>query len=168
MDRYEELSKEVNYDKINGKFTWKEHKKGRKKDLSVGSMSGDGRYLVVGFKGKTIYLHRLAFFMCHGFVPESVDHVNHNGTDNRERNLREVDQVENLKNTSMHRHNTSGFNGVSYYKQGGKYEAYLHVKGKKIKLGMFNSKLDAIAARIRANKEYGFHKNHGGQNDGII
>ena len=61
-----------------------------------------------------IYLHRLILnIKGHNAV---IDHLNHNGLDNRKDNLRITTRHENLKNTNLRACNTSGIKGVRYDK----------------------------------------------------
>ena len=57
--------------------------------------------------------------------------------------------------------NVSGFNGVDYDKKKQKWQARIQVNGKRKLVGRFNTKVEAIVARQKANVEYGFHENHG-------
>jgi hypothetical protein len=46
-------------------------------------------------------------------------------------------------------------------KRCGRFEAYITIGGRKKTLGTFERIEDAIRARDSANREHGFHKNHG-------
>jgi len=62
-----------------------------------------------------VYLHRVIMKP----PPDmEVDHINRNGLDNRRENLRVVSHLENLMNTGMYAHNTSGYRGVTWYRGG--------------------------------------------------
>lgn len=50
--------------------------------------------------------------------------------------------------------NSTGVTGVHRIKRSGKYEAYLYLRKKKIYLGIFDTKNDAITARERAVEMY--------------
>lgn len=52
------------------------------------------------------------------------------------------------------------FTGIRQ-RSNGKWGARIFVQGKHIDLGTYTSFADAVAARQLANKEYGFHENHG-------
>lgn len=58
--------------------------------------------------------------------------------------------------TTLHAHNTTGHRGVYWYSQ--RWYAAIKVNGKRIHLGCFTKKTDAIAARERAEKELMKHE----------
>jgi len=121
--------------------------------------NGDG-YVRGRVDNKSYYLHRLAFLYMTGRFPDSqVDHIDHNPTNNRWDNLREVSHSENHRNQRIRSNNTSGYVGVSRTRY--RWAAEIMVDGVKIHLGHFKRKTKAIAARESASKKYGFHPNHG-------
>lgn len=83
-----------------------------------------------------------------------VDHINHNPFDNRKCNLRQCKQSENTKNVSLKENNTSGYVGVYYLSNRNKWAAEIKVNYKKIHLGEYKSKEDAIYARMIAEALY--------------
>lgn len=110
--------------------------------------------------GRLFLAHRVVWALANGRWPEEgVDHVNHDGQDNRPENLRAVSHRENMCNQSPHKNNTSGVTGVSPYR--GKWQAHIVVNRKKISLGTFAVLKDAAEARARAEAAHGFHPNHG-------
>jgi len=131
----------------------------RKGDVA-GSNDGAG-YIRISIDKAHYRAHRLAWLYVHGKWPNEIDHINHNRSDNRIINLREVVRHENAKNASFNSANTSGVTGVSWNKRAEKWEAYISDKTKRIKLGMFDSLIDATLVRERAEWQYGYHKNHG-------
>ena len=80
------------------------------------------------------------------------DHIDRNPLNNRKENLRPCTQDDNTKNHSLYSTNKSGVSGVCYSKN--KYMAYIYYNYKKIELGSFDNKNDAIIARLKAEKEY--------------
>jgi hypothetical protein len=68
-----------------------------------------------------------------------VDHVNHNGIDNRRINIRVCTHGENMKNQKLSRSSRTGFKGVHFYKRHQKYMAYIVSDSKKFHLGYFHS-----------------------------
>ena len=51
--------------------------------------------------------------------------------------------------------------GVFFSTREGRWISTIYSNGKRKQLGLFDSLDEAIAARLAANKEYGFHENHG-------
>ena len=111
-----------------------------------------------------IFHHHLAWCIFYGEWPDSglvIDHINGNYRDNRIVNLRLVTTAENSRNRSLPRNNKSGHQGVNKDSPTRKWRAFIYVDKKRIHLGMFTKKEDAIAARKAAEIKYGFHENHG-------
>ena len=127
----------------------------------VGGKPNSAGYLRTWYYGKIVSQHRLIWKMVHGYWPKEIDHINGNRTDNRLSNLRECDRATNNRNTAVSKRNTSGVIGVSWYKETGKWRSNIKKSGKQIHLGLFDSLLDAVAARKSAERELGFHRNHG-------
>lgn len=123
-------------------------------------------YILIGIelngRPKLYRAHRLVFLYLNGSLPaQHVDHIDGDGTNNSRDNLREVSKQENSKNCRISSNNTSGYNGVNWYKSGKKWRVRIKVNGKEISGGYFIKLTDAIAKRKELNIEYGFHKNHG-------
>lgn len=87
-------------------------------------------------------------------VGKYYDHINRNPLDNRKSNLRKATSLENMKNQSKHKNNTSGVSGVSWHKKIEKWCARIGVDNKMINLGCFTDKKDAIKARLEAELMY--------------
>ena len=122
----------------------------------------DLEYREIKIKTKVYKAHRLAWLYVTGEWPKGhIDHINGDGLDNRFCNLRDVSNQENSKNSSLSKSNKSGSNGVSWHKDHGKWYARIMVNGKSKHLGYYDSKDEAIEARLNADKEYGYHENHG-------
>lgn len=111
---------------------------------------------------KLIHSHRVVWAMNTGHWPEhEIDHINGATHDNRISNLRDVTHKQNLRNQAIRKNNSSGQNGVSFYKRDKVWSASINKDGKKHHLGYFKTKDGAIMARQLANESQGFHKNHG-------
>lgn len=119
-------------------------------------------YFVGTLLGVRVQAHRAAFAMHIGDWPSGcIDHVNGDTGDNRICNLRDVSIAENGRNQKRRSTNKSGTNGVSWDRASGKWRAQILANGKKINLGRFENKADAVAARAKADVKYGYHPNHG-------
>lgn len=113
---------------------------------------------------KRYYAHRIIWLHYYGCWPkDQIDHINHDTTDNRIINLREVSSSENLKNRTRNKNNTTGYNGVGYYKSHNKYRARIRANNKFIHLGWYDTIEEAVEARRLANIKYNFHANHGAE-----
>lgn len=99
--------------------------------------------------GKTARFHIEVMGNRDGLV---VDHINRNKLDNRKSNLRFVTQRANTINKTIQKNNNTGTMGVRF--RNGKWEACVWVNRKKICVGRFESKEDAIIAREKAEEIY--------------
>lgn len=183
----ETLIKLITYDKETGIFTWKPRpikmfKPGKYQLNACNTWNSrfankEAGYIWTPKKGKTSYMiikvtlngkkkdykaHRLVFLYLEGeFPPESVDHIDGSGLNNKKNNLRKVSHQENMKNKPMRSDNTSGCVGVTWSKNHQKWRACINTNGKQINGGCFTNKDDAIAKRKELELEYDFHTNHG-------
>ena len=99
---------------------------------------------------KTLQLHRLLMNPPKGMV---IDHINHNGLDNRRENLRICTRAENSRNRGKQKNNTSGYKGVCWYKRDKKWRAQIKKDSKKIHIGYFDIIEDAARAYDAKAKE---------------
>ena len=125
---------------------------------ALNSDDGDG-YLRGRIFNKFYKAHRVMWIMETNTIPDIVDHIDGIKSNNVFENLRDVSVSENNKNLKRFKTNTSGISGVSFIRN--KWRARIYVDGKEKHLGIFDKKEDAICARVAAEKEYGYHENHG-------
>jgi hypothetical protein len=83
-----------------------------------------------------------------------VDHINGNKLDNRKKNLRLCRREDNAKNLPIYSNNKSGHKGVSLHKSTGKWQAYINVNKKRIYLGLFKNKKEAVKVYNDAAEKY--------------
>lgn len=89
-------------------------------------------------------------------VGDLVDHRNGDGLLNRRGNLRIASRSQNAMNASAHRDNTSGFKGVHWSKQHGKWKAEICAQGVRKHLGLFDAiEAASEAYRIAADRMHG-------------
>lgn len=106
--------------------------------------------------------HRVVWLLHYREWPKNqIDHINGIKTDNRICNLRDVTPAENSKNQRASIKNTSGFRGVYWNKNDGKWQSYIRENGRSKHLGVFTDFNEAVAARQKAEVEQGYHQNHG-------
>jgi len=90
-------------------------------------------------------------------VPEGcfVDHINHNGLDNRKANLRPATPAENARYARYPKNNTSSkYRGVWYNKKKKKWRAQLSINNKKKQIGYFLDEVAAGKAYDKAAKKH--------------
>lgn len=133
----------------------------------AGGIAGKGYYRIcITFEGirKQYNVHNILWAMRKGsWALGEIDHINHNRLDNRDENLREVTSQGNNKNKSIHINNTTGMTGVTWDKHYKKWRSTIGVNSRRVHLGRFSSFEDAVRARKKAQKQYGFHENHGSE-----
>ena len=112
--------------------------------------SGSG-YAQSTINRRTVLMHRMITGASDEYV---VDHINHNGLDNRRENLRVCTQSENQANRRKGEGNsTSIYKGVYYRKDVDRWMAYINNRKKMHYLGYYESEIDAAAAYNRAARE---------------
>lgn len=108
-------------------------------------------YSATRINGTQITAHR---YIANAGENDITDHKNRNKKDNRIANLRICNKSENAYNSKKRNDNTSGHTGVWYRKDTKKWVAEIKNKYRKINLGCFEKKEDAIKARVEAEKKY--------------
>lgn len=146
----------LSYDPESGILRWVVDRRGK-------AMAGDeAGHIVAGYRRikivkRSVCAHRLAWLIMTGeWPPLGLDHKDTCGTNNAWSNLRIATGLENARNKSAHRDNTSGYKGVYRYngKRGTRYLAAITVNYKSISLGSYGSSYEAHLAYEKATKEY--------------
>lgn len=154
----------LSYDPATGVFAWRyQPGRGHKRAGSVaGHLHATTGYVTIWLDGASYLAHRLAWFYVHGEWPAVyLDHTNGNQADNCLRNLREATQQQNSANQHRLRPaNKSGFRGVSFRRETGKWRAVLKVGRKQRSLGCFSTPQQAKAAHDAAfRQQFGEYAN---------
>jgi hypothetical protein len=114
---------------------------------------GKHRHRVGQIDGVCYLAHRIIWKMEYGEDPACIDHIDRDPSNNRLLNLRSVDHETNMRNASHPTNPTSGLNGI-YPTKSGNWEAQLRLHGKRIRLGTFPTKKEALEARNRAKAKH--------------
>ena len=83
-----------------------------KKGKRFGTLRKDG-YRCGSLLGHWDLEHRFVYLFHYGYIPEFIDHVNGDKSDNRIENLRPATRSENAKNKKRHSNNKSGHPNVT-------------------------------------------------------
>ena len=130
----------------------------------VGHLRVDG-YTILSVESRNYLAHRLAWIYIHGVEPsDQIDHINHNRSDNRLANIREVSRLENSRNRSCYAYSSKKggpIMGVRWDKGRGRWYSRIKIGGITKHLGRHKDLFSAICARKSAEIKHGFHPNHG-------
>ena len=155
----ERLKDLLEYNPDTGVFTWKESRRRARAGGIAGyaSRCGEG-YIKIKIDCVEYAAHRLSFLYMIGIIPDEVDHINRDRTDNRWLNLRSVNSMYNARNRGRMNTNKSGITGV--HKDRTLWRATIMIKSKHLYLYRGDCKHDAILARYKAEVELGWHESN--------
>jgi len=113
---YEKAMERFNYNPLTGDIIYIEDTK----KCNIGDVANcdNGRgYIqipvIIHGKQKNVTAHRLAFYIMGGYLPDAVDHIDGDPSNNKWLNLRGCTRAENMRNLGINKANTSGYRGVS-------------------------------------------------------
>lgn len=111
----------------------------------------DDRYSVTKVHGQHWCVHKLIYLYHHGVVPEQLDHINGEATDNRIENLRVATTAQNSCNRKLFSNNKSGCKGVSWHKKQSRWFVYVDANKKRKNIGYFDDLelADLVATEAR-------------------
>ena len=173
MVTYEIAHQLFKYCKVSGRLVWRPRPRGmfkstraantwntRYAERDAGTISGhkSGKYTEyrkVVVRPKRYKAHRIIWLMQTGKWPSGhIDHIDGNGLNNKWSNLREATSSQNSMNQKVRSDSTSGIKGVSYDKKRNMWYVYIDINKKRKHLGRFETREEAAAARIAAEKVY--------------
>ena len=109
-------------------------------------------YAICRKNGKEVYMHRMIMRPRKGYI---VDHIDHNGLNNRRDNLRVCTARQHQANRGPAGSGSSRFVGVFFNRRIGKWQAHIMAHGKHYYLGVYDDEIEAAKARDR--KAYELH-----------
>ena len=141
-----------------GVLYWAVDRKSNKvKDQPVGNLSPHG-YFETKVNNKSVKVHRIIFLLAHGYLPENVDHIDGNRSNNHIENLRAATMAQNKYNQKLYKSNKSGVKGVYWDKYNHKWAAQISHNKKVHYLGTFDDINEAAKvvdmARQKLHKEF--------------
>ena len=156
---YQTMTQELSQDLLHELFDykdsqlfWKQAKRGRNLSKPAGSICNG--YVRIRINEKQYLAHRLVFLMHHGHLPQEIDHIDGNQSNNAIENLRPATHSQNLCNRGKQKNNTSGFKGVSWHKNKGRWIGRIRINGKLNHLGYFDTAEQAHEAYCQAAKQH--------------
>ena len=146
-----------------GKLYWKKNTRNTFVGDEAGGLNGEG-YVTVGYKHKRLLAHRVIFAMHHGYLPEFVDHINGDKSDNRIENLRSASMSDNNRNRLANKNNKTGAKNVCWLEKKGKWLVQIMANRKRVVSKCFDDfELAELVAMEARNKYHGSFANHGAQ-----
>jgi len=122
----------------------------RRSQVKVGTPAGHQTtrgYINIRVDGRMYKAHRLIFLFHHGYLPDLIDHVDCDRTNNHIENLRACNKSQNGMNRAGSYGKAASRN---VYKRGGKFQVHMKRGGKPHYVGTFNSLDEANAAAAAA------------------
>lgn len=146
----------LSYNPTSGEFRWRISRGGAVAGAMAGTPSA-ANYRQIRVDGTYYLAHRLAWLYVHGEWPTAdLDHINCIRNDNRIANLRLATRSQNRANARRPRHNSSGFKGVDFHKNKGKWRARVQKDNKVVHVGRFATAEQAHEAyAAMANELFG-------------
>lgn len=132
----------ADFDLVNN-YTWWVVARGESRLYAAGRLKGSSA------ERSPVYMHRVILGFPKGMP---IDHINHDGLDNRRSNLRVATAQENTRNARKHYTKNSQYKGV-IRRTTKSWLARIVVDGKRIHLGAFPTEKEAARAYNRAASE---------------
>lgn len=151
----ERLREVLDYDPETGVFIWKIPCCNGRPEQAGGPSNRS--YIVICVDKRRYLAHRLAWLHVTGEWPENfLDHRDLDRANNRWMNLRSCSKPQNGANRLKQTNNTSGFKGVTWNRQAGKWKAAIGIGGKHRHIGHYDCPVAAhLAYGIAAEQTFG-------------
>lgn len=140
------------FDYKDGALYWKVRTANRNR---VGDLAGyiiSDKYKTrrcIAIKSKHYYSSRLIFIWHNGYVPEFIDHIDHNTLNNKIENLRAATRIENNRNNKSKKGSSSQYLGVFVVNRPNRslrYAAQIGLNKKSTHIGYFKTEAEAALA----------------------
>src|SRR5258708_4633668 len=139
---FQRVNELLSYNARTGLFTYNVPRPGPGPAPGVPYAGSRGKlgYRQLGVDGAPYYAHRLAWLLYYGSWPTlALDHKDGDRSNNKIANLREATASLNPSNQKRRSDNVSGYKGVCWHSQSGKWRAYITVNGRQKSLGLYDS-----------------------------
>lgn len=96
-------------------------------------------YRVITLNYKPYRTHRLIFLMYHGYLPDTIDHIDGDRLNNKIENLRIATPAQNSRNCKVYSTNKTGYPNVFYVPRDTRWRARVSLDGKGYSIGCFDT-----------------------------
>lgn len=157
----EELLKECSHrlKYVDGELFWENPSARRTHKGDLAGWEDNRGYRRLEIMGRSYMMHRLIFFIHHGYFPEIVDHIDGVKLNNKIENLREVTPSQSSCNIKTRFNSISGVKGVTWRKDRSRWIARITIRGKVYHIGSYKNVEDAEKGiqekRSELHGEYG-------------
>jgi len=111
-------------------------------------------YRQVSIEKKSYLVHRVIFLMHYGYMPEFVDHIDKDKTNDKIENLRASTKSQNSMNCYLRKDSTSGVRGVTWDKSRNAWLAQIQINNTHKFIGRFKLLNEAKEAYESNAKKY--------------
>lgn len=130
----------------------------RSSGLILGLRQRNG-HMTVSLAGRMMLVHRVCWAIHHGRHPTAeVFHLDRDRSNNRASNLVDASKQDIQRRRLVSKNNTSGHRGVGWRQDRSKWQAQLWIRHKRVHLGYFDTKAEAITARRLGEIKFGYDK----------
>jgi hypothetical protein len=116
-------------------------------------------YEYVTYKRKHFAVHRLVFLLTQGWLPDCIDHIDGNPTNNHASNLRAATRLQNQFNRRVNSKSKTGIKNVTPHQ--GKWQVRFSIKGKTKHYGCFEdiefAEFAAQEIRLSLHQDFARH-----------
>ena len=133
LSYYKKAKEFLDYNSEDGVFIRKSSRGGQPKGFVADNKHHSGYmyiHISINGKGKNISSHRLAWYFVYGYLPNNIDHIDMNRSNNSIDNLRDCSASQNNMNRDNQSNNTTGVKGVYWHKRDKKWTVSININKK--------------------------------------
>lgn len=159
MNQYDYLHDYFEY-RDDGTLVWKVDRRLKTKGKEAGARRPDG-YVCIRLGKQRWLAHRIIFAMWHGHLPEVIDHIDGDPSNNRIENLREADGSKNQQNRKIDSRNKVGVKNVYWHARDKNYGVRMKVGGRVLTVAYCKDlELADLVATMAREKYFGEFARH--------